>query len=67
MFLGATTKKNPYDAGGFGEGIKVISTCMINKGHAQNLRFGSADWDLIFQVKKSVVWIRLQTKQLLKH
>jgi len=55
MFLGATTKKNPYDAGGFGEGIKVISACMLNKGHTQNLRFGSADWELIFDASDNKI------------
>ena len=55
VFLGATSKKDPYDAGGFGEGVKVLSTCMINKGYTPKIRFGSADWELTFDEKDDVI------------
>ncbi len=46
--LGATSKKDPYDAGGFGEGVKVCVANMLAKNKTQEVRFRSADWDLLF-------------------
>ena len=55
IFLGGTTKKDPYDAGGFGEGAKVACACLISKGHTSKIRFASADWKLDFDEKGNII------------
>lgn len=50
--LGNTTKtSNLADAGGFGEGSKVVIANMLANGNAEEIIFRSADWELIFDGK----------------
>ena len=49
QYLGSGKKiENPYNAGGFGEGSKILVANMIGKGDTQAVKFGCADWELVF-------------------
>ncbi len=67
MLLGATSKtKNLEDAGGFGEGAKVCVANMLAKNKTGQVRFRSADWDLIFDSKNKRIRTTLnQTSDIL--
>lgn len=49
QYIGAGNKvSNPYNAGGFGEGSKVLVANMLGKQDASSVKFSCADWDLVF-------------------
>ena len=49
QYIGAGNKStNPYNAGGFGEGSKVLVSNMLGKQDASSIKFSCADWDLVF-------------------
>ncbi|MBQ2983330.1 MAG: hypothetical protein IJD57_00845 [Candidatus Gastranaerophilales bacterium] len=56
QFLGTGTKKeNPYNAGGFGEGAKVLVANLIGGEKASTVKFSSADWQLDFRGKNGIL------------
>lgn len=52
IYMGEGTKNinsiDLYNAGGFGEGSKVLTANMLYHGKANNIKFASADWELIY-------------------
>ena len=49
QFMGSGTKlENPYNAGGFGEGAKVLVANLLGKGDAKAVKYSCADWTLTF-------------------
>ena len=49
MHLGGTTKAdNPFSAGGFGEGTKVLALALLRDYGFSQVRFGSQNWELDF-------------------
>lgn len=49
QYIGAGNKiSNPYNAGGFGEGSKVLVANILGKKDASSVKFSCADWDLVF-------------------
>lgn len=49
MHLGGTTKANdPFTAGGFGEGTKILALALLRDYEFSQVRFGSQDWELDF-------------------
>jgi hypothetical protein len=49
MHLGGTTKADdPFTAGGFGEGTKVLALALLRDYDFSQVRFGSQDWELDF-------------------
>lgn len=50
--MGDTTKTSDlYDAGGFGEGSKIVIANMLANNNADEIKFRSADWELVFDGK----------------
>jgi len=53
VHLGGTTKKDSKtDAGGFGEGTKVLSLILLRDYGAQNIKFSSNGWELEFYIDR---------------
>ena len=49
MHLGGTTKADdPFSAGGFGEGTKVLALALLRDYGFSQVRFGSQNWELDF-------------------
>lgn len=52
IYMGEGTKNlnniDLYNAGGFGEGSKVLTANMLYHGKANNIKFASADWELTY-------------------
>jgi hypothetical protein len=49
MHLGGTTKSDdPFSAGGFGEGAKVLALTLLRDYGFSQVRFGSQNWELDF-------------------
>ncbi len=49
MHLGGTTKADdPFSAGGFGEGTKVLALSLLRDFGFSQIRFGSQNWELDF-------------------
>ena len=49
QFLGSGSKiENPFNAGGFGEGAKVLVSSMLGKGDTKSVKYSCANWNLVF-------------------
>lgn len=47
--LGSGSKEeDPYNAGGFGEGTRILADCMLAKKSIENITYASADWKMTF-------------------
>lgn len=51
--LGGSDKDNPKDAGGFGEGSRIIAGSLLAKGTAR-VRFACKDWQMDFTTAENV-------------
>ncbi len=49
LHLGGTTKTdNPFSAGGFGEGVKILALVLLRDYDFSQIRYGAADWIIDF-------------------
>ncbi len=56
QYMGSGSKlENPYNAGGFGEGAKVLVATMLGKGDTNTVKYASADWELTFDTAKGII------------
>ena len=56
QYIGAGNKtENPYNAGGFGEGTKILVSNMLGNNYADNVKFSCADWQLVFGSKDNIM------------
>ncbi len=56
QYMGSGSKvENPYNAGGFGEGAKVLVANMLGKGDAKSVKYACADWELTFDAANGIV------------
>ena len=54
--FGNTTKDDDlFEAGGFGEGAKIVYTNLLAKGKVPQIRYRSADWELVFDSAEGVI------------
>lgn len=51
--LGGSDKDNPKDAGGFGEGSRIIAGSLLAKG-TNRVRFACKDWQMDFTTAENV-------------
>ena len=64
QFLGSGTKEtNPFNAGGFGEGTKVLVANMLGKGDTKVVKFSCANWTFTFNSADGVVRRTLEKVQ----
>lgn len=48
---GNKSDESPYNAGGFGEGSRLVVASLLGQDKVENIKFGSADWKLTFNQK----------------
>ncbi|MFI3300613.1 MAG: hypothetical protein R3Y28_04245 [Candidatus Gastranaerophilales bacterium] len=55
-YLGSGNKlENPYNAGGFGEGSRVVVASLLGKGDSNAVKFASSDWELLFDAQNGIM------------
>ena len=65
QYMGSGSKlENPYNAGGFGEGAKVLVATMLGKGDAQHVKYSCSDWELTFDAAKGIIRRTLKKVQI---
>lgn len=48
---GSKLAQSPYNAGGFGEGSRIVVANLLGQGKTSAVRYGSADWQIEFAPK----------------
>lgn len=49
QYMGSGSKReNPFNAGGFGEGAKILVACLLGSNKTENVKYSCADWELEF-------------------
>ncbi len=48
---GNKSEESPYNAGGFGEGSRLVVASLLGQDKVENIKFSSADWKLTFNQK----------------
>lgn len=64
QYMGSGNKlENPYNAGGFGEGAKVLVATMLGKGDTSAVKYASSDWELTFDAASGIIRRTLKKAQ----
>ncbi len=64
QYLGSGNKlQDAANAGGFGEGSKVLVASLLGKGHTDSVKYACADWELIFGHNGDIVTSTLNKVQ----
>ncbi len=46
--MGSSTKHNPLDAGGYGEGTRAVAVSLLSKPDIKNVKYASGDWTMTY-------------------
>ncbi len=66
MGSGNKLAKSPYNAGGFGEGSRIVVANLLGQGKTSAVKYGSADWQIEFIPKgESIVRKTEKTEEIL--
>lgn len=64
QYLGSGNKlQDAANAGGFGEGSKVLVASLLGKGHTDSVKYACADWELVFGHNGDIVTSTLNKVQ----
>lgn len=46
--MGSSTKHDPLDAGGYGEGTRAVAVSLLSKADITNVKYASGDWAMTY-------------------
>lgn len=46
--MGSSTKHDPLDAGGYGEGTRAVAVSLLSKADITNVKYASGDWTMTY-------------------
>lgn len=46
--MGSSTKHDPLDAGGYGEGTRAVAVSLLSKADIKNVKYASGDWAMTY-------------------
>ena len=56
QYLGSGDKvQDLFNAGGFGEGSKIVVANLLGKGDAKSVKFACSDWELVYDSAKGIM------------
>ncbi len=47
--MGSSTKHDPLDAGGYGEGTRAVAVSLLSKADITNVKYASGDWAMTYE------------------
>ena len=47
--MGSSTKHDPLDAGGYGEGTRAVAVSLLSKADITNVKYASGDWAMTYR------------------
>ena len=63
-FLGSGVKEfDPNNAGGYGEGAKVVVANMLGRGYTKSVKYACSDWEFTFDASNGIIRRNLQKAQ----